>query len=176
MAINPVTYFGKYLLKRLAVLVAIVVVLFVIAMIMVKTSGSDDEDEATTPATPPSQPNGAEAAEGMQAALRAGSTTLARVSDNFFDSGMGHLQGKDKKGIEDAYKQFMITNSGSGVLRLNPNQISGEILRITEDRAASYLENTYGFKPKAYDTIKGGIAAGYDETLISKQPAGTRKI
>ena len=172
MAINPVTYFGKYILKRLAIGVAIIAVLFVIAVIMVKTSGSDDEDETQTPATPP-QPNGAAAAtngEGNSA------TNLARASDNFFDSGMGHLQGKDKKGIEDAYKQFMITNSGSGVLRLNPNQISGEILRITEDRAASYLENTYGFKPKAYDTIKGGIAAGYDETLISKQPAGTRKI
>lgn len=175
MAINPVTYFGKYILKRLAIGVAIIVVLFVIAVIMVKT-GSDDEDETTTPATPPPQPNGAAAATNGEASEGNSATNLARASDNFFDSGMGHLQGKDKKGIEDAYKQFMITNSGSGVLRLNPNQISGEILRITEDRAASYLENTYGFKPKAYDTIKGGIAAGYDETLISKQSAGTRKI
>ena len=79
---------------------------------------------------------------------------------------MGFLQGKSAKGIEQAYKDFMITNSGSGILRLNKNQISEEIERITEDRAANFLEKVAGQEKAAYDPSKGPPTGSIDTRKI----------
>ena len=90
-------------------------------------------------------------------------------SDRFFDRGMAFLRGKSNKQVEEEYRRFMISNSGSGVLRLNKNQISGEIQRITEDRGAKFLEQVAGYDIAKFDPTKGRTAgAMMDENKIQK--------
>jgi len=106
-------------------------------------------------------------ATATEAAQPVSATRLSKDSaDNFFSSGMGYLKNKDSAAIEEEYRKFMITNSGSGVLRLNPNQISREIKRITDDRAAQFLEEVGDKKPATYDASLGKNGS-MDERLTS---------
>ena len=113
--------------------------------------------------------------EATDAAQSVSATRLSKHSaDNFFSSGMGYLKNKDSAAIEEEYRKFMITNSGSGVLRLNPNQISREIKRITDDRAAQFLEEVGDKKPATYDASLGKNGS-MDERLTSQAITNERR-
>ena len=147
-------------LVTIGIVVGVVAVLVVIFMISSGKSSDTTSSASTEPAaTAPSEP------------VQTNRVELARkdAPKNFFNSGMGFLQGKNKEGIESAYRDFMVANSGSGILRLNKNQIGQEIKRITEDRAANFLKEVAGQEEARWDTKAGPLTASIDEQKTLKQ-------
>ena len=171
----------KILAGKVALALTAIGAIVAIIVVFSNMANKDDNEDAgkavekDAEQTAPQNDATATEAAATDAAQPVGATRLSKHSaDNFFSSGMGYLKNKDSAAIEEEYRKFMITHRGSGVLRLNPTQISREIKRITDDRAAQFLEEVGDKKPATYDASLGKNGS-MDERLTSQAITNERR-